>query len=202
MVINGNRTGAILCILLIGCGGLHREFVYRPIAPVQPETEAPHGREGDFDWWHLELDAAELILLPVTISGKTTWIFGPFIALPIFFFEEEVPETGSLGIRMIVRVKPRNTVAFDTREFTVLLGDGRSLSPTATAWRPRSDETRTEPPGPVMLSGGNWSRDLQYDVLVSELVPFALKLGTLTVNEHAIQVPPIPFVRGRRYRGN
>jgi hypothetical protein len=172
------------------------------MAPVHPETGKLYGRQGDFDHWQLELSAADLTLSPVTISAQTTWIFGPFIAFPVFLFEGEVPSEGALGIQMIVRVRPANTVAFDTRQFTLLLEDGRSLSPTAEVWRPLTDETETEPPGPVTLSGVNWSRDLQYDVLVSELAPFALQLGTLTVNGQKIQVPPIRFVHGKRYRSS
>jgi hypothetical protein len=194
--------GSILCILLVSCGGLTREYTYRPMAPVHPETKAPYGRAGDFDWWYLELDAGELILLPVKISGKTTWLFGPFIAFPIFLFEGEVPEKGPLAIRLIVRVKPGNVVVFDTRRFTVLLEDGRPLSPTVTVWRPGTDEAEREPAGPVRLSGVNWSRDLEYDVLVSDLSPFRLELGALTVNGQTTHPPPIPFVRGKRYRGD
>jgi hypothetical protein len=195
-------TALFFCVLVAGCGGLYREFVYRPLAPVDAGTEAALGREGDFYWWHLELDDAELILFPVTISGKTTWIFGPFIAFPVSFLEEEVPEKGPLEIRVILRVKPGTRVAFDTREFEVLLEDGRSLPPTVTVWGPGTDEAQTEPPGPVTLYSVNWSRSLQYDVLVSELTPFTLRLGTLTLNGDAIQLPPVRFVRGKRYRGS
>jgi hypothetical protein len=152
----------MLCILLLGCGGLTREYVYRPVAPVDSETGVPYGREGDFDWWDLELDAGEIMLLPVRISGKTTWVFGPFIAFPVFLFEEEV----------------------------------------RTVWGARTEDARAEPAGLVRLSGVNWSRDLEYDVLVSDLSPFALRLGPLTVNGKTTHPPLIRFVRDKRYRGN
>jgi hypothetical protein len=194
--------GWMLCILLLGCGGLTREYVYRPVAPVDSETGVPYGREGDFDWWDLELDAGEIMLLPVRISGKTTWVFGPFIAFPVFLFEEEVPNQGALAIRVIVRVPPGDVIRFDTRQFTVELEDGRSLLPTRTVWGARTEDARAEPAGLVRLSGVNWSRDLEYDVLVSDLSPFALRLGPLTVNGKTTHPPLIRFVRDKRYRGN
>jgi hypothetical protein len=199
----GSRLiASILCGLLVGCGGLTREYVYRPVPPVDSETGVLYGRAGDFYWWHLELDAGEMILLPVKISGKTTWVFGPFIAFPVFLLEEELPNEGPLAIRVIVRVKPRNVVDFDTRRFRVVLEDGRALSPTQTVWSPRTEEAKTEPAGPVSLSGVNWSRDLEYDVLVSDLAPFALEFGPLTVNGQTIDPPPIPFLRGKRYKAD
>jgi hypothetical protein len=194
-------TFLLVCIFLAGCGGLTRERVYRPLSPILPETQAELGEEGN-SYWHLDLNDAELYILPVLLSSKVIWVFGPLIALPVFFLAEDVPEEGPLRIGVLVKVKPGSLVAFDTREFTVLLEDGRSLSPNAAAlWRSESD--KAEPVGLVTLSGEQtWRRYLLYGVPLSGLGPFTLQLGTLSVNGRAIQVPSISFVQGKAYSGD
>jgi hypothetical protein len=55
----------------------------------------------------------------------------------------------------------------------------------------------------VTLSGEQtWWLSLQYGVPLSELTPFTLQLGTLSVNGQAVQLPLISFVQGKEYYGD
>jgi hypothetical protein len=183
----------LICALLAGCGGVHSDLVYRPLAPVLPDKQAPLGRERGAGW-ELDLSDAELHIWPVTLSSKLICVVGPACVIPTFW-EKEVPEEGPLKIGVFVKSKHEASVAFDPREFTVVLEDGRSLPPNAAR---RHSSNEAEPIGPVMLSGGQvWRGYLQYDISLMDLTPFTLRLGTLYVNGEAVQFPPISFVRGK-----
>lgn len=188
----------LLCAVLAGCGGLQRDLVYRPSAPVPRNGQARLDREGDAAW-PLVLGDAELDVREVVYSSKLVWVFGPFIAFPTFW-EPYVPRPGPLQIAVSVAAKPGASIGFDLREFTVVLEDGRSLAPSGAAlWGSRE----FEPAGPVLLSDGQtWRGRLQYDLLLTDLTPFALRPGTLDVDGEAIRPPPISFVRGKSYSGS
>jgi len=57
----------LISALLTGCGGLHRDLVYRPLAPVLPDRQAPLGRESNRHW-QLDLSGAEFRILRVVLS--------------------------------------------------------------------------------------------------------------------------------------
>jgi hypothetical protein len=189
------RWGCVVLIgvLVAGCGGIHRLSVYAPLAPAPLEGQASFGQEGYR--WVLDFVDVEVSVGPVVLSEELKWIVGPAILIPAFLWEEDVPREDPLGIYLIVKAKPEASVEFDPREFTVLLEDGRLLSPTgATPW-PSSPDTKVL--GPVVLSGEQeWRASLHYDVSRVGLKPFALRLGELIVNGRLLRVPALSFEAG------
>lgn len=193
----------LICGLLAGCGGLTRNHVYRPLAPVVPETEAALGREDDADWL-LDLGDARLTVSPVVRSSKLILVIGPAIVFPVFFLEDEVVRKGPLRVSLSWALETGAVVEFDPRQFTVVLENGRVVSPDALVyWDYHSESEVLEPVTPVKLSGESaWQRNLQYDVALAELAPFTLLLATLEVNGQPVRIPRIHFVPGKAYSGD
>jgi hypothetical protein len=189
----------LICALVAGCGGMSRDIVYRPLPPASPTEQGSLGRE-HFLHWQLDLGDAELSVAPVVLSSRLIMVFGPAFLFPTFW-EKDVPRTGPLGIGVFVKADAGATVEFDPRDFTVVLEDGRSLSPNAaTAWRVGAGK---EPIGPARLTGEEtWHKQLQYDVPLVDLRPFTLLPGTLEVNGRTVDLPPISFVRETRTRSS
>jgi hypothetical protein len=182
----------LACFVLSGCGGVHSDIVFRPLAPAGPTGVQPLGREIQA-YLEIELEDVDLRISGVRVSSKLEWIVGPAFIFPAFW-EDPIPVEGHLRIGLRVRVKEGASVEFDPRQITVAFEDGRSLTPNGTfAWLPNSE---LEPVEFATLSAGQtWQRSLQFDVLVSELIPFALRLGTLIVNGEEVEIPPVSYVR-------
>lgn len=196
--IFGATRWALVCVLLVGCAGLQRDRVYRPVAPTMKADHTQPQREPDASW-PIVLSGAELNVQEVVYASKLIWVFGPFFAFPTFW-EKYVSQVGPLEIGVLVAADPGASVGFDLQEFIVVLEDGRSFPPAAAAPFGTSE---FEPTGPVMLSGGQtWRGRLQYDLSRMDLVPFELRLGTLDVNGQAIRLPPIPFIPGKSFSGS
>ena len=188
----------LICVLMVGCGGLQRDLLYRPSFPALEDKQGQSSLARDKQW-PLVMSEFELNVGEVVYSSKLIWVFGPFFALPTFW-EEYVPRKGLLEISFYITAKSGINICFDLGDFTVILDDGRSLSPTAVA---RWGSSNFEPTGPVMLSGNeNWKGCLQYALSLKEMRPFILQLGTLDVNGEPLRLPPIPFVHSKSYSGS
>ena len=160
---------------------------------ILPCIKAPLGQERGY-YWQLDLSDVELRIYNVRLSSKLICVVGPLCIIPTFW-EKDVPEVGPLKIVILVKAKHEASIAFDPREFTVVLEDGRSLLPNAALRYPKSE---AESVAPMMLSGEQtWQGYLKYDVSLIDLKPFSLQMGTLLVNGEAVHLPPISFVRGK-----
>jgi hypothetical protein len=177
-------------ILVAECGGIHRLSVDPPLAPDRLESQLSFDQEGY--WWVLDLGDVEIGFGPVVLSEELKWVVGPLIMIPAFLWEEDVLREGPLEIHLIVKARSEVSVAFDPRGFSVLLEDGRSLSPMgATPWPSGPDAMSL---GPVLLSGKQeWRASLQYDAFRVGLKPFTLRLGALIVNGRMMRIPDLSF---------
>jgi hypothetical protein len=187
-----NLPFLLTCIVLSGCGGVHSDVVFRPLAPAGPTGDKPLGREIQA-YLEIELEDVDLRISGVRISSKLEWIVGPAIIVPTFW-EDPIPVEGPLRIGLKVKAKEGASVEFDPRQITVAFEDGRSLTPNGTfALLPDSELESVE--FATLSAGQTWQRSLQFDVLVSELIPFALQLGTLIVNGEEVEIPPVFYIR-------
>jgi hypothetical protein len=189
----------LIAVLVAGCGGIHRLFVYAPLAPAPPESQISLAQEGY--WWVIDLVDVEISVGPVVLSEELRWIVGPLILIPAFLWEQDVPRQDPLGIYLNVKAKPEAHVEFDPREFLVLLEDGQLLSPVgATPW-PSSPDTKALEPV-VLSEEQEWRASLLYDVSRVGLRPFTLRLGVLIVNGQVLRVPALSFEAGSLWQSS
>jgi len=172
-----------------------------PLAPAAAGGGETLGKTSN-GYWIVELDTVAFRISPVVLASKLTWVFGPGVAFPAVG-EKSVARKGSLLIGLFAWSTREGTatVTFDPRQFRVVLDDGRSLSPIAT--RPYFNSEERGTPSPITYSvetQGKWLW-LEYDVLLADLTPFALQLGSLTVNGNVFHIPQVSFVEGKSMRG-
>lgn len=160
-------------------------------APGQPRL----GEEGEFGWT-FEDHGIQVFVPTVELSEKLTWVFGPLIAIPTFW-EDPVPREGPLRIGVRVTAGAGATVSFGPGAFAVSFEDGLSLVPLRIATG-LEGEGESIPAEPVVLADGeSWLGFLEYPVELDGLAPFVLELSGLTVNGANLDLPPIPFERGK-----
>ena len=189
----------VVGLLVAGCGGVHHLSVQTPLAPEG--LERPISFRQDGYTWVLDFVDVEISGGPVVLSEELEWIIGPLIMIPAFLWEEDVPRDGPLEITLIVKARSGASVAFDPREVSVLLEDGRILSPTGVASWPSSPEVMSL--GPIQLSGDEeWRASLQYGVSRVDLKPFTLWLGVLIVNGRVMQIPALFFEPGSLWQSS
>ena len=182
---------------LVACGGVHREFHYRPFISRHLVDEKTEIRES-YNYLIIDVGDVELVISPVKLSSKLTWIIGPAIIVPSLW-EEEVHNKGPLEIAIFVKVKSDSSVIFDPAEFVVVSND-MDFPPESIKIYPEKDYKGINI---VKLRGeGRWNGKLKYGLEVESLPPFVLNPGKLNINGKEYQFPPITFKREKSYHSS
>lgn len=175
-------------IFLSGCGGVHRDYYYSPISPSNPSNKEPFGNTKSLFSWQIEQDDVNVTIYSVKLGTKLIFIIGPAIIIPSVW-EKPVMEEGPLQLRIAIESSDGARVSFDPKTFVVTTNDDKKYLPLSGCENlPRELE-------PLELEGRNaWVGCLEYQLDLSEVVPFQLRLGTLKINGRSADFPPIPFV--------
>lgn len=188
-----SKLPAVFLILLFllfvaGCGGVHRDYYYSPTSPLHPSSKEPLGIQNKPFNWQIEQDGVKVTIHSVKIGTRLIFIIGPAIIIPSIW-EKPVMKEGPLHLRIVIAGSDGVRVGFDPGTFVVTTNDDKKYLPIGEC------ENIQRGFEPLELEGVEvWKGCLEYDLDLSEVVPFHLRLDSLKINGKTAGFPPIPFV--------
>jgi len=195
-----------LTTLLWGCGGTVWEEVYAPIKPTlstMTASEVPYNIYDKHSHFILGDDEIEITAYKVLLSEKLSMVYGPVFVMPTPFSDVKTYDE-NLMILVSVEAK-RGTFSMNTHDVIVKLnGSNHIHRPTSTTQSPPGTENSTEVSGLITLSATSNKPNLQffhfsYDIPKTDMGPFVLQFGELTLNGKIVNLPELPFERRGRY---
>lgn len=186
---------SFLIAIIAGCSGTVRQELFSPEAP-----------EGAMDvFMSIDLQDAEIKILPVVTSTKLEVLYGPFFVLPTPHEEEIVEEPLEIVLWLEVR---RGKLSVNFEEITITLtSNGRILQPveilepvTEDIPGGRSKTTYKKHKGEITVSAQKdvYVVNLIFEMDRASLELFTLNLPPFELNGQTVNIQPIKFVRSSR----